>query len=262
MAALRFGRRAPFDAILYRSGVPWNRPGTRSIMAITTRGGNPKSPRPRSKRLTIDAAGRASPARRMTSPNHDARPCTSMAITLLVDPRHLASARRVRRRRDRAAVHQSPRSRGAPLLRRRSRSCASRRISSSAATARCCNSSRCNDRAWHAGVSAWEGRARCNDYSIGIELEGTDDVPYAARAVHDAGALGQALRRRYPIAAIVGHSDIAPERKTDPGPAFDWARLRRLVTPLNTPPSTPLSTPPAPGPSRQTPMAPNWRDKV
>ena len=89
----------------------------------------------------------------------------------------------------------------------------------------------CADRAWHAGVSAWNGRRRCNDFSVGIELEGTDENPYTAAQYAVLARLAKALRRRYPIADVVGHSDIAPGRKTDPGPAFDWARFRRLVAP-------------------------------
>ena len=88
----------------------------------------------------------------------------------------------------------------------------------------------CNDRAWHAGKSSWRGRERCNDFSIGIELEGTDDVPYAPLQYERLASLLVALKRRYPsIAATVGHSDVAPGRKTDPGPAFDWDRLARLT---------------------------------
>lgn len=83
----------------------------------------------------------------------------------------------------------------------------------------------CHLRAWHAGESSWRGRARCNDYSIGIELEGTDDVPYTGRQYRVLNRLLRALRRRYPIEDVVGHSDVAPARKTDPGPAFDWARV-------------------------------------
>ena len=86
-------------------------------------------------------------------------------------------------------------------------------------------------RAWHAGTSQWRGRERCNDFSIGIELEGTDDVPYTAAQYTMLARLVRALRRAYPIADVAGHSDIAPSRKTDPGPAFDWARLRRLLVP-------------------------------
>jgi AmpD protein len=87
----------------------------------------------------------------------------------------------------------------------------------------------CNDRAWHAGVSSWRGRERCNDFSIGIELEGSDDRPYAGPQYARLAAVLVALRRRYPIEAVVGHSDVAPGRKTDPGAAFDWDRLSRLT---------------------------------
>jgi AmpD protein len=87
----------------------------------------------------------------------------------------------------------------------------------------------CGRRAWHAGESSWGGRERCNDFSIGVELEGTDTGPYTERQYRRLARLAAALRRRYPIAAIVGHSDIAPGRKTDPGPAFQWGRLRALV---------------------------------
>ncbi len=87
----------------------------------------------------------------------------------------------------------------------------------------------CAHRAWHAGISAWKGRERCNDFSIGVELEGTDELPYTAAQYRRLSALAAALRRRYPIADIVGHADIAPDRKSDPGPAFDWVRFRRLL---------------------------------
>lgn len=88
----------------------------------------------------------------------------------------------------------------------------------------------CNDRAWHAGVSSWRGRERCNDFSVGIELEGTDDTPYETRQYERLAQLLQALKRRYPtLAAAAGHSDIAPGRKTDPGPLLDWDRLARLT---------------------------------
>jgi AmpD protein len=84
----------------------------------------------------------------------------------------------------------------------------------------------CGKRAWHAGVSAWRGRERCNDFSIGVELEGDDDSPYEDAQYHRLVELTRALTGRYPIADIVGHSDIAPGRKTDPGPYFDWPRFR------------------------------------
>jgi len=87
----------------------------------------------------------------------------------------------------------------------------------------------CDKRAWHAGVSSYAGRERCNDFSIGIELEGTEDVAYTDSQYEALAALIRALSARYPISDIVGHSDIAPGRKTDPGPAFDWIRLRESL---------------------------------
>ena len=83
----------------------------------------------------------------------------------------------------------------------------------------------CQKRAWHAGVSVWNGRERCNDYSIGIELEGCDELPFEAVQYQRLINLIDVLRDNYPISAVVGHSDIAPQRKTDPGPCFDWSRL-------------------------------------
>jgi N-acetyl-anhydromuramoyl-L-alanine amidase len=87
----------------------------------------------------------------------------------------------------------------------------------------------CDDRAFHAGRSAWQGREGCNDFSIGIELEGTDDTPYEDAQYATLLKLIDALRARYPIEDVVGHSDIAPGRKTDPGPAFDWTRVARAL---------------------------------
>jgi AmpD protein len=87
-------------------------------------------------------------------------------------------------------------------------------------------------RAWHAGNSNWCGRESCNDFSIGIELEGTDDEPYDDRQYPVLATLIACLQRAYPSlasGAVAGHSDIAPGRKTDPGAAFDWKRLERRV---------------------------------
>lgn len=83
----------------------------------------------------------------------------------------------------------------------------------------------CHARAWHAGASCWRGRERCNDFSIGIEVEGDDCNDYDERQYVSLARLLDALRKRYPLDAIVGHADIAPGRKTDPGPHFDWSRL-------------------------------------
>ena len=82
----------------------------------------------------------------------------------------------------------------------------------------------CAKRAWHAGASLWQGRAACNDFSLGVELEGGDDVAFGEQQYAALIRLTRRLRRAYPIRHIVGHSDIAPGRKTDPGPCFDWLR--------------------------------------
>jgi N-acetyl-anhydromuramoyl-L-alanine amidase len=87
----------------------------------------------------------------------------------------------------------------------------------------------CRQRAWHAGVSSWQGRSRCNDFSIGIEMEGSDAVPFTERQYAALARLTRRLQRVYPISSIAGHSDIAPGRKTDPGPCFDWPRYRQLT---------------------------------
>lgn len=85
------------------------------------------------------------------------------------------------------------------------------------------------DRAWHAGASNWCGRERCNDFSVGVELEGCDTQAFEAVQYARLRELIGAIRDRYPIEAVVGHSDIAPGRKTDPGPFFDWEALRGLA---------------------------------
>jgi len=87
-------------------------------------------------------------------------------------------------------------------------------------------------RAWHAGASSWQGRERCNDFSIGIEVEGSDHETYDSTQYAMLARVITLLCRSYPTLSldrVVGHSDIAPGRKTDPGPAFDWPRLRALA---------------------------------
>ena len=182
---------------------------------------------PARRRLAIDAFGYASTARRVRSPNHDARPpglpvdvivvhgislppgefggeAIARLFTNTLDPNEHASFAAIAQLRVSAHF----------LIRR---------------DGELVQFVGCNERAWHAGVSSWKGRERCNDFSIGIELEGTDDCPYAAAQYTMLARLVRALKRVYPIADLVGHSDIAPGRKTDPGPAFDWRRLGRLI---------------------------------
>jgi AmpD protein len=88
----------------------------------------------------------------------------------------------------------------------------------------------CERRAWHAGVSQWQGRANCNDFSIGVELEGLEGDLFEPAQYHTLAELCQTLRARWPtLCAVAGHEHIAPGRKRDPGPGFDWARLIALT---------------------------------
>lgn len=87
----------------------------------------------------------------------------------------------------------------------------------------------CDARAWHAGASAWRGRSDCNDFSIGIELEGLEGESFEAAQYRALAALIAALMQRYPIDAVAGHEHVAPGRKMDPGARFDWPRLQALL---------------------------------
>lgn len=87
----------------------------------------------------------------------------------------------------------------------------------------------CNQRAWHAGTSSWNGRDNCNDWSVGIELEGLEGMPFAPRQYRNLIRLLRAVAGRYPIADVVGHEHVAPGRKADPGARFEWRRLARAL---------------------------------
>jgi N-acetyl-anhydromuramoyl-L-alanine amidase len=87
----------------------------------------------------------------------------------------------------------------------------------------------CDDRAWHAGASCWAGRDNCNDWSVGVELEGVEGETFEAAQYEALARILRALARRYPVAQVVGHEHIAPGRKGDPGAAFDWGGLRRRL---------------------------------
>ena len=181
------------------------------------------------RRLTIDAAGYATTARRVRSPNRDARP-SGLPIELVVvhgislPPGEFGGDGIAQLFTNTLDPHAHP----------YFESIAKLRVSSHFLIRRdgeLVQFVGCNERAWHAGASSWKGRERCNDFSIGIELEGTDELPYAAAQYTMLARLLRALRHAYPIVDVVGHSDIAPGRKTDPGAAFDWARLARLTRP-------------------------------
>ena len=87
----------------------------------------------------------------------------------------------------------------------------------------------CDDRAWHAGQSCWRGRSQCNDDSIGVELEGLEGTPFAPAQYAALAQLARAIAAHYPIAHVAGHEHIAPGRKQDPGPCFDWRLLQQLT---------------------------------
>lgn len=178
-------------------------------------------------RLVIDGDGHANIARHVASPNHDARP-DAVAITLAIVH----------------GISLPPGEFGGRAIEAFFTNCLDpaahpyfgeithHRVSAHFFVRRdgeLVQFVSCLARAWHAGVSAWRGQERCNDFSIGIELEGCDEVPYMAAQYRMLVRLLRALRRRYAIAEVVGHSDIAPGRKTDPGPAFDWVRIHRAL---------------------------------
>lgn len=87
----------------------------------------------------------------------------------------------------------------------------------------------CDERAWHAGVSNWRGRPHCNDFAVGIELEGLEGDTFEDRQYETLVRLVGALAERYPIDGVAGHQHVAPGRKQDPGPGFDWPRLQRAL---------------------------------
>jgi N-acetyl-anhydromuramoyl-L-alanine amidase len=90
----------------------------------------------------------------------------------------------------------------------------------------------CDHRAWHAGQSAWQGRSNCNDFSVGIELEGIEGGVFEAAQYESLIQVSNALKQHYPIHALVGHEHIAPERKKDPGAGFDWLQVQRALLPF------------------------------
>ena len=175
----------------------------------------------------IDAHGWLRGARRVDSPNHDARPPGARIELLVVHHISLPPGRfsgdaieRLFTNRLDCAAHASY----APL--------AGLRVSAHFLIRRrggLVQFVSCDERAWHAGVSCFMGRERCNDFSIGIELEGTGERPYTHAQYERLRRLTDALAQRYPLRWIAGHEDIAPGRKTDPGASFDWARTLAAV---------------------------------
>jgi AmpD protein len=171
----------------------------------------------------VGQEGWVAPARRNPSPNFDARPA-GMAISLIVIHNiSLPPGRYGGSHVERLFTNGIPAGEHPILDRIRDA-----RVSAHFFIDRkggCTQFVSCHERAWHAGASSFRGRPRCNDFSIGIEIEGTDFEPYAVVQYATLNALLAALAAVFPLEAIVGHSDIALDRKTDPGPFFCWDKL-------------------------------------
>ena len=178
---------------------------------------------------------------RVVSPHCDRRPDDEPLAA--GHPQHQPAARRIRRPLYRPAVYRHARSRAAPYFAeihqlRVSAHCLIRRDGEIVQYVPF------DQRAWHAGVSLYQGRDRCNDFSIGIELEGTDLLPYTEAQYRTLQAVTALLAEHYPplVANIAGHCDIAPGRKTDPGPAFDWDRYLASLEQRDAPADAMLET--------------------
>ena len=171
----------------------------------------------------IDAAGWLSTARRIESPNADERPA-GMPISLIVvhaislPPEQFGSDDICRLFTNRLDPDAHPYFAGISSLRVSAHFLIRRDGELIQFVA-------CQRRAWHAGPSSWRGRPCCNDFSLGIELEGSDTQEFEMAQYQRLNTLLSILRRTYPLQDIVGHSDIAPGRKTDPGPHFNWRLL-------------------------------------
>lgn len=174
-------------------------------------------------RFAIDATGWVTAARRLPSPNRDARPAGARIELLLIHnislpPGEFGTGQIERLFTNTLQHHAHPYFATLREL----------RVSAHFLIARDGRLTQfvgCAERAWHAGESLFEGRPRCNDFSIGIELEGTDTLPYADAQYDVLGPLARALFAAYPLRAVRGHSDVSAPRKTDPGTAFDWRRF-------------------------------------
>jgi AmpD protein len=187
----------------------------------------PAGLRARARRLSIDAEGRANDAAQIVSPNCDDRPNDTPISMLVVHGISLPPGQF-----GGDAIERLFTNRLDPTAHPYFATVATLRVSAHFLVRRngmLVQFVPCTRRAWHAGESTWRGRGRCNDFSVGVELEGTDDVRYTAAQYAMLARLVRALCARYPITDIVGHRDIAPGRKTDPGDAFDWQRLARKL---------------------------------
>jgi AmpD protein len=178
--------------------------------------------------LAIDAAGWVAPARHLPSPNQDARPAGARIELLLIHnislPPGQFGSGDIERLFSNRLDHQAH-----PYF----ATLRALRVSAHFLIARDGTLTQfvgCAERAWHAGESVFEGRPRCNDFSIGVELEGTDTLAYTDAQYDVLAPLARTLFAAYPLRAVRGHSDVSAPRKTDPGAAFDWPRLARALS--------------------------------
>jgi N-acetyl-anhydromuramoyl-L-alanine amidase len=177
--------------------------------------------------FVIDASGWVAQARHVPSPNHDARPAGARVELLLIHNISLPPGEfgtgDIERLFTNGLDHDAH-----PYF----ATLRALRVSAHFLIARDGRLTQfvgCADRAWHAGESLFEGRPRCNDFSLGIELEGTDTLAYTDAQYDVLARLGRALFAAYPLRAVRGHSDVSAPRKTDPGSAFDWPRFARAL---------------------------------
>jgi N-acetyl-anhydromuramoyl-L-alanine amidase len=179
--------------------------------------------RPTDSSTPLSADGWLPRVKRIDSPNHDARPA-GMAISLIVI--HAISLPPGEFGRN--AVTELFTNRLDPQAHPYFANIAAQRVSAHFFIPRdgaVIQFVSCWQRAWHAGVSCWQGRERCNDFSLGIELEGDDLTAFTSPQYQALADLLAVLRRHFPVDSVAGHLDIAPGRKTDPGPHFDWSRV-------------------------------------
>jgi N-acetyl-anhydromuramoyl-L-alanine amidase len=177
--------------------------------------------------FVIDASGWVAQARHVPSPNHDARPAGARVELLLIHnislpPGEFGGGHIERLFTNRLDLEEHPYFASLRGL----------RVSAHFLIARGGALTQfvgCAERAWHAGESQFEGRPRCNDFSLGIELEGTDTLAYTDAQYDVLARLSRTLFAVYPLRAVRGHSDVAAPRKTDPGAAFDWPRFARAL---------------------------------
>jgi N-acetyl-anhydromuramoyl-L-alanine amidase len=177
--------------------------------------------------FAIDASGWVAQARHVPSPNHDARPAGARVELLLIHnislpPGEFGGEQIERLFTNRLDFEAHPYFASLRALRVSAHFLITRDGVLTQFVA-------CAERAWHAGESLFEGRPRCNDFSLGIELEGTDTLAYTDAQYDVLALLGRTLFAAYPLRAVRGHSDVAASRKTDPGAAFDWPRFARAL---------------------------------